>query len=193
MACKVNASENFLFFSLKGHLWNIRISGSIHFFSQRTQISWIRYCSFFKKRWGMQTKPSGQLCKTDIGWILGEGGEKLVSKPVALFSWQKSWNCKVTSSELAVNTLYLSLLPRLLAVPAVTPEAKWAAEADSSPCRKVWAIFLAWASLCWWFEENQLVVPCAVPTRCIERGLQPEAGQVASFTSTEFVFRTFCC
>lgn len=24
----------------------------------------------------MQTKPSGQLCKTDIGWILGEGGEK---------------------------------------------------------------------------------------------------------------------
>lgn len=44
----------------------------------------------------------------------------------------------MTSSELAVNTLYLSLLPRLLAVPAVTPEAKWAAEsAQFSPPKGV--------------------------------------------------------
>lgn len=46
-------------------------------------------------------------------------------------------------------------------------------ETGSSLSRKVWAHFLAWA--CWWewFEESQLVTPCAVPTRCIKRGFQP--------------------
>lgn len=43
----------------------------------------------------------------------------------------------------------------------------------NSLCRKVWAHFLAWASWWEWFEENQLVTPCAVPTRCIKRGFQP--------------------
>lgn len=56
------------------------------------------------------------------------GGGELDSKPVGFFSWHKSWNRRITSSELALNPLYPPLLPRLLAVLAVTLEVKWAAE-----------------------------------------------------------------
>ncbi|KAG3267833.1 BRISC and BRCA1 A complex member 2, transcript variant X5 [Ictidomys tridecemlineatus] len=91
--------------------------------------------------------------------------------------------------------LYLSpRIEQLLAVPTVNPKVKWASETmQSSPACKVWAL-LAPASWWEWFEESQhrhsLCCSHSVHKKTTSA---PEADQVASFTSTEFVFRTFCC
>lgn len=67
----------------------------------------------------------------------GVGGG-LDFKPVAFFFLAESWNHRVASSELAPALLCSPLLPRLLALAAVTPEVKWAAEAAqfSAPAPK---------------------------------------------------------
>lgn len=59
-----------------------------------------------------------------------------------------------------------SLLPRLLAVPAVTPEVRWAAETAHFSSPKGVGPFLC-------ASRSVFVTPCAVPTGCIKRGRRP--------------------
>lgn len=115
-------------------------------------------------------KASGQLCKIGFCWSLGRGQSGTSFQTSCLFLGRKA----------GVESLHHQSWPKRAlpfppahTVPAVTPEVKWAADRHISLPGKVWAFFLAWACLWEWFEENQLIPPCAVPTWCIKRGFQP--------------------
>lgn len=139
---------------------------------------------------------SGQKCKIlDSGCILEKG--KIVSKPVALlFPGREAVDVKGyiirAGTKCAVPSPQCSA--RLLAVPSVKREVRWAPETAQCSSQKGVGPVLAPASIWEWFEENQLRHSlCHSHSVHKKRTLAPEADQVASFTSTEFVFRTFRC
>lgn len=106
--------------------------------------------------------------------ILGEGEEKLVSKPVAFF---------VPGSKARIVRLHHQSWHQTFSTHPAFPDCwefqQWHQRLNgqqrlhSSLPQKVWTLFLVWADLGEWFEEKWLITPCAVPTRCIKRGLQP--------------------
>lgn len=121
----------------------------------------------------MQTKPSSQLCKTLTSNIRG-GGRKTSFQTSCLF---------FPGSKARIVRLHHQSWHQTFSTHPSFPDCwefqQWHQRLNgqqrlhSSLPQKVWTLFLVWAGLGEWFEEKWLVTPCAVPTRCIKRGLQP--------------------